>query len=93
LTHEEWTDMLSRNVDKELPLHAVITQNSAVLIYFAAEVWHHATNRTIPFKSYDESWRSTLPLTYIFRCGSFTSRTTHIHLAAVLVLVLKSHLN
>ena len=36
---------------------------------------------------------SALPLTYIFRCDSFTSHTTHIRLAAVLVLVPKSHLN
>jgi hypothetical protein len=38
---EDGTDRLSRNVGNKLP-PLVITQKSAVLIYFAVEAWNHA---------------------------------------------------
>ena len=46
LTLADGTYRLSRNVSKELLLHAaLIAQNSVVLTYLAAEVWSHCTDQ------------------------------------------------
>jgi len=42
-TFEDWSDRLSRNVDKELPLYAAYyPRRSDDFFYFSTEGWNHA---------------------------------------------------
>ena len=47
LSLDEGTDRLFRDVNRELSLYTVVTQNSADLMYFAADAWNHANSVSI----------------------------------------------